>query len=372
MDVYEDLGVKKLINARGTLTRIGGSLMPDEVLESMREASKYFVDMHELLEKAGRRIAKIAGTEAAFVTSGAAAGLTIATAACITGLDEVKVRKLPNTYGMKNEVVKLRSHSFYYDQAIRESGAKIVEVGGTTRTDHKEIEQALGGKTAAMAYVAGFEKVKGSLLLKEVIEIANDARIPMILDAAGELPPVFNLRKFTDAGADLVVFSGGKGIRGPQSSGLILGRKDLIEACALNSCPNHSIGRPMKVDKEAIAGLVKAVEIFVNTDFDSQMQKWERQVEYFVDNLSGLPHISLERGFSRDKWERPDCIPRVYLRFDVTNLNLTTEEVVELLKCGEHGIAVGQFSKGIYLNPHMLKEGEETTVVSRLKEILSK
>lgn len=371
MGIYEQLGVKKLINAYGTVTRIGGSLMSPEVLEAMIEAAKNFLNLDELLEKAGERIAEITGAEAAFVTSGAAAGMTIATAACIAGTNQAEIERLPDTEGMKNEVVALKCHRVRYDQAIRQAGAKIVEVGYVKRSFAWQIEAAVDEKTAAIFYLVESGTIKGSLPLREVIEIAKAARVPVIVNAAAELPPVSNLHKFTDMGADLVIFSGGKDIRGPQDSGLILGRRDLIKACALNSCPNHSIGRPMKVSKEAIVGLVKALELYVEQDFDAEMETWENQVRYFIDHLRGLPCISVRRGFPTGPGIQPTCIPRAYVDLNEEELGMTRYEVINQLRAGELGVLVGESPTGIVLNPQMLNEGEEKRVVKRLKDVLT-
>lgn len=370
MSIYEQLGVKKLINTYGTVTRIGGSLMPPEVLEAMSEAANAFVDLDELLEKAGERIAEITGAEAAFITSGAAAGLAIATAACMAGTDPVKIARLPDTNGMKNEVIILKCHRFRYDQAIRQAGARLVEVGLADRSSPDEIEAAITEKTAAIAYLAESEGIRGSIPLKQMIGIAKAVGVPIIVDAAAELPPVSNLHKFTDMGADLVIFSGGKDIRGPQDSGLILGRKDLIRACALNSNPNYSIGRPMKASKEVIAGLIKALELYIKQDFNAEMETWESQVRYFVESLSGIPHISVRRGFPTEPGIQPTCIPRAYVDLDEDGLGMTRDKLVEQLRAGDPGIAVGESPTGIVLNPQMLNEGEEEIVVSKLRDIL--
>jgi L-seryl-tRNA(Ser) seleniumtransferase len=370
VDIYEQLGVKKLINAWGTVTRIGGSKMPPEVLEAMCEAAQAYVDIDELLRKAGERIAKLIGVEAAFITSGAAAGLAVATAACIAGTDPVKVARLPDTSGMKNEIIILKCHRFRYDQAVRLTGAKLVEVGLADRTLPEELEAAINERTAAIIYLAEAEHVRGSLPLVMVCNIAKKHNVPVIVDAAAELPPIDNLRRFLEVGADLVIFSGGKDIRGPQSSGLILGKKSLIEACAANSCPNHSIGRPMKVDKETIVGLLKAVEIYVQQDFKGRMQRWEEIVQYFVTELDGLKGIKAWRGFPTEPGIQPTCIPRAYIEISEEELGISIPEIQARLREGDPGIVVGTFEKGLVLNPQMLEDGEEKIVVGRLKEIL--
>jgi len=368
-NLYEELGVKQFINAYGTVTRIGGSTMLPEVLEAMKDASDAYVDLDDLLKKAGQKIADMIGVEAAYITSGAAAGIVISTAACIAGKDPAKIRRLPDTEGMKNEVIVLKSHYCFYEQQIRQAGGKIVEIGQAKYSFLWELEEAINDRTAAIFYFVESETTRGSLPLKDVIEIAHYKKVPVLVDAAAELPPVSNLHKFTDMGADLVQFSGGKDIRGPQNSGLIVGRKDLIEACALNSCPNSSIGRPMKVSKETIIGLVKALELYLNQDFEAEMEKWSKQVDYWVESLSEIPHISVKRGFPIPPGIQPTCIPRAYVTWD-EELGLTKDQVVDMLKKGDPGIIVSSFPKeGIALNPQMLREGEEKIVAQRLKEI---
>jgi L-seryl-tRNA(Ser) seleniumtransferase len=370
MGIYEELGVKTVINASGPFTKVGGSLMPSEVVEAMAEASRAFVDIDELLEKAGERIAEIMGVEAAFVTSGAAAGLAVATAACMAGDDRVKAMQLPDTTGMKNEVIILRSHRIHYDQAIRVAGGRFVEVGFTDGTSADYLKAAITDKTAAIAYVAKREPASGSVPLEQVIELAHAADVPVIVDAADELPPVSNLHRFTDKGADLATFSGGKDIRGPQSSGLVLGRKDLIRACAVHACPNYGIGRAMKVGKEEIVGLVKAVELYVKQDFDEEMRIWEQQREYFVRELSSLPYVDV--GVHKALPGEPGSfhLPAAYVNVNEEKLGMTKKEVIQQLKAGDTEIVVGESSKGIVLRAHMLKEGEERIIASRLKDIL--
>lgn len=368
-NLYGELGVKQFINAYGTITRIGGSTIPSEVLEAMKDASDAYVDLDDLLKKAGQKIADMIGVEAAFITSGAAAGIVISTAACIAGKDPSKIRRLPDTEGMRDEVILLKSHYCFYEQQIRQAGGKIVEIGQAKYSFLWELEEAINERTAAVFYFVESETTRGSLPIKDVIGIAHHKKIPVLVDAAAELPPVDNLHKFTDMGADLVQFSGGKDIRGPQNSGLIVGRKDLIEACVPNSCPNSSIGRPMKVSKETIVGLVKALELYLDQDFDAEMEKWNKQVHYWVESLSKIPHISVKRGFPTPPGIQPTSIPRAYVTWD-EELELTKDQLVDMLKKGYPGIVVSSFPKeGIALNPQMLREGEEEIVAHRLKEI---
>ena len=236
--VYEKLGVQTIINASGPATRLSGSIMPPEVAEAMKEASQYCVDIAQLQAGASQYIALVTGAEAGYVTSGAAAGLLLGTAACVTGLDPTKMNRLPDTRGMKNRVIMARSHRNFYDHAVRSTGVELVEVGiadrfsgaGVRDTEPWEIGAAIDAQTAAVCYVAYTHSLPP---LREVVEVAHRAGVPVIVDAAGQLPPAANLKRFIAEGADLVAFSGGKAIRGPQSSGILCGRRELIEAAAL-------------------------------------------------------------------------------------------------------------------------------------------
>lgn len=372
MDVYNQLGVRKLINAWGTVTKVGGSRMAPEVLRAMSEASQAYVNMDELIKKVGEKIAELLGVEAAFITSGAAAGLTVSAASCMAGKDPVKIAQLPDCTGMRNEVVILKCHRCRYDQAVLLTGARLIEVGLPDRTLKEELEAVIKDQTAAILYFAESEHVRGSLPLSTVVDIAKKHDVPLIVDAAAELPPVENLRHYLEVGADLAIFSGGKDIRGPQSTGLILGRKDLIESCAYNSCPNHSVGRPMKVDKEAAIGLLKAIELYLEQDFEAEMEQWEKLVQCFIDELSKIPGVKVWRGFPSPPGIQPSNIPRAYIQIDEDKLGISAEEMTRRLIEGDPGIVMGTFNNGLVLNPQMIEEGEEKIILQRCKDVISK
>jgi len=372
MDVYEKLGVKKYINASGTLTKFGGSIMPLSVLEAMTEASQSFVEIEELLRKTGNRIAELVGAEAGYITCGATAALAITTAACMAGTDQAKIKRLPDSEGMKNEVIIHKSHRTHYDHGIRQVGAKLVEIGLTLTTSLLELESAINEKTVAITYLARFEQKEASIPLLDVIRVAKEKGIPLILDAAAQLPPPENLHRYLDMGADLVIFSGGKDLCGPQSSGLILGRKDLIEACILNANPFYSIGRSMKVGKEEIIGLMTAVELYLKQDFQNKLKIWEDQVKNFLELIGDLKYIKAQRKFPTDDevMQPPICIPRAYIEIDEALLQITKEEIVKKLQEGEPGIFIGISKRAIILNPQTLRKGEEKIVAQRLKQVL--
>jgi len=371
MGIYEDLNVRKVINCMGPYTKVGGSLMPVEVIETMNEAVKSFVSIDELLEKSGEKIAEITGAPAAFITSGAAAGLAVTAAACMAGTDPKKAKQLPNTSGMKDEIIIHRCHRIHYDQAIRVAGAHFVEIGFSDWSSVDDLKTYITDKSAAVLYVAKFESLACSITLDEVIKVAHDVKIPVIVDAADELPPASNLHKFINMGADLVIFSGGKGLRGPQGSGLILGDKNLIKACSVNASPNYGIGRSMKVDKEEIAGLTKAIELYVNKDFESEMQTWERQQKYIIKKLSGVPHIKC----TTHKSVLPGApgsfyLPAVYIDLDKEGLFLTKSEIIQKLWEGNPRIVVDESPTSIIIRMMMLEYGQEKYVAERLLEIL--
>jgi len=364
-DVYDRLGVRKLINGHGTLTRLGGSRIAPEVTAAMADAAQHFVDLDELLAKSGEYVARLIGVEAAYITSGAAAGLTLSTAACVAGDDPARIHRLPDTTGVPNRVAIHRNHRNGYDQAVRQAGVVLVEFGWIKETFPWQLEAALDEQTAAVVYFVEFAG-RGSLPLETVVEIVHRRSIPVIVDAAAEIPPLRNLHHFNDLGADLVVFSGGKDIEGPQSSGLILGRRDLIEACALNGNPNYAIGRPMKASKEEIVGLVVALERYLAQDREAEDARWEAQVAYLVETLDALPGMSARRVCPVPPGVQPVTIPRAYVEWDAAAVGLTVEEAVQKLREGDPAVAVGSTLDALVLNPHTLAPGEEKMVAERI------
>jgi L-seryl-tRNA(Ser) seleniumtransferase len=369
MGLYEELELRPVINAYATLTRLGGSRMPPEVLAAMAEAAAWFVDLAELQQRVGERIAALTHNEAAYVCSGAAAGLTLATAACISGTDLAIVRRLPDLTGLKDEVIVHRAHRNGYDQAVRQAGVRLVEIGDSTGTTRAELEQALSPQTAAFVWFQGAMTGSGDLPLPEVIEVARARGVPVIVDAAAQLPPVSNLWRFTEMGADLAVFSGGKDLRGPQSSGLILGRRDLIAACALNGNPNHSIGRPMKVGKEEMAGLLAAVRRYVHLDHAARAAYCERTVADWNAVLNRLAGITAERDFPN---EAGQPLPRSLVVMDAEVAGIDRDTILRRLDSGSPRVAVAPAgTTGFYLNPMTLEPGEEQIVLARLVQALT-
>lgn len=368
MTIYESLGVRPVINACATLTRLGGSLMPPEVLGAMNEAAACFVDLHELQRRVGERIAELTHNEAAYISSGAAAGLVLAAASCITGADREKVWHFPDLTGLKDEIIVHHTHRNGYDYAVRQIGAKIVEIGSASGTTRADFERAITPKTAAFFWFQGAMNTPNDLPLAEVIEIAKAHQIPVIVDAAAQLPPVSNLWNFTQMGADLAIFSGGKDLRGPQSSGLVLGKRELIEACRMHGSPNHSIGRPMKVGKEEMLGLLAAVERYLKLDHDAREQYCEAAVSQWCAALNAIPGVTAQRSFPN---EAGQPLPRCLLSFDPVQLGMNRDAVVEQLASGSPSIIVEPVGENaIHLNPMTLEAGEEATVLNRLLEIV--
>ena len=371
MNIYSELGIKEYINAWGTVTTIGGSIIEPEVMKAMGEASQSFVSMEELHRKAGNRIAEMIGVESAYITSGAAAGVAISTAACIAGTDLSKIHSLPDTKLLKNEVLILKSHRFRYDQGVKIAGGKLKEIGLSDLTLSDQLVNGISEKTVMFLYLAEAEKIRVSLSLGLIVDILKSRNIPIVVDAAAEIPPVDNLTNYIKEGADLVLFSGGKELRGPQSSGLILGNKDLIKACALNSCPNHGIGRSMKVDKETIAGITKAVELFIQKDYEAEYKRWDKMASKILRLLRPIESLILRKDFPREPGIQPASIPRVYLKINPTKTKISTKILKEMLKNENHGIICGEDQEEIVLNMQMLKDGEPEIISKTIEKILS-
>ena len=373
MNIYEKLGLKRIINAGGTFSSVGGSILSQETIEATADASKYFVDMNALNATAGRVIADLIGAEAALVTSGAAAGLALAVAACITRDDIWKMRQLPNTEEIRrNQVIVQRAHLIPYEQIIRMSGAKIVEVGNVTYTNAEELNSAISDKTAAIVYIESHECIKrAELSTQEVVEIAKKHGVPTILDAAAELPPISNFRKWLDIGFDLVIYSGGKAIGGPNDTGFIYGNKDLVKCCAMQNSPNVFFGRPFKVSKEQIVGLMVALRAYMSKNHSKELETWNKKVAYLHNELKGTDGARVDIVFP-DETGLP--VPRVMITLNETVLKTTAAKVIQELKDGNPSIVTRHFDQKagiIKLDVMCLEDGEEIEVAKRLKEKLT-
>ena len=366
MDVYARLGVLPIINARGMNTMASGSLMPKPVLDAMTEAAGAFVDMAELNARAGAHIARLVGVEGAHVTSGSAGGLLLAAAACIAGDDPARIARLPDTTGLRNEIVIQRCDRIHYDQALRMAGAVLVEVGETDACTPQAIEAAVGPRTAALIYIVSPGLAERGVGPDGMARIAHAHGLPLIVDAASTLPPVGHLRRWTEAGADLVILSGGKGIRGPQNTGLLVGRADLVRAAAANGAPNSAVGRPCKVSKEAIIGLVTALELFLQEDHDTEWVRHLDEARRILGATAGLPGVRGRLEEDRSVW----TAPTVLVSIDPAVTGLTPEAVMHALRRGAPPIMVRVHRGELLVDPHCLRGDEASLVARRLREEL--
>jgi uncharacterized pyridoxal phosphate-dependent enzyme len=362
-DYFRELGVRPFINAAGTYTAMTASLMPREVMDAINYASEHYVMLDELHDRVGERIAALVGCEAAMVTSGAASALTLGTAAVLTGTDKQKILALPNLAGMKHDVIVQKSHRFGYDHAVRNCGVRLVEV--ETR---EELERAITGETAMMLFYNNNNSV-GKIRDHEFASLGKKHGIPTFNDCAADVPPVENLWKYTAMGFDLVTFSGGKGIRGPQSAGLLMGRKDLIAAARLNGPPNSdSIGRGMKVNKEEMLGMLVALERYRRIDHDRERRTFDERAEVIRKSASAVPGVKAEVFVP----EVANHVPHVRISWDHVQKGMTDAEAAKALRDGEPSIGVHLDGKDLLIGVWMMRDDEEKVVARRLREVLEK
>ena len=290
------MGIRPVINAFATVTKYGGSLMPPEVVTAMNEAAGSFVDLAQLQRRVGERIAELTRNEAAYVTSGAAAGVLLAAAACVLRAHPEALNRFPHISELKNEAIVHRTQRNGYDFGVQQIGMKFIEIEGCTDA----LRAAINARTACIFWFTGGINSPDDIPLADLIAIANAHDIPVIVDAAAQLPPASNLWRFTEMGAALALFSGGKDLRGPQPSGLMLGRRELIEAIRPISNPNHGLGRPLKVGKEEMMGLLAAVERYLELDHEARAQYCEETVRMFCTVVNPLPGVTAERAFPNE------------------------------------------------------------------------
>ncbi len=363
-NIYTKLGIRPVINGVGTVTVLGGSIMPPEVVRAMDEASKYFVNLPELQTKVGARIAELLGVPAAMVTAGAASAITVATAACVVGGDAGKLRQLPDTSELKSEVIQQKVHRSGYEAQIRVAGVKIVQV--ETRA---ELDAAINERTA-MLHFLNIADPRGQIKRDEWISVGRQRSVPTFLDAAADVPPASNLSAYVRQGFDLVTFSGGKGLWGPQCSGLLLGRKDLIDAAQQAISPRDGLGRGMKVGKEEIMGLLAAVERYLKVDHDAERKELESRCGHIIDTLSKIAGVKAEIQVP----EIANHVPHVHLEWDETQRKITSREVVRQLLEGDPPIAVSGGGRrgggGLQISVWLMRGDEHKVVAKRLKEVL--
>lgn len=373
VDYYQKLGVTPFINAAGTYTVLSASTMPDEVQAAIALAAKKPVNLSELLDASGAYLAKQLHCEAALVTSGAAAALVVGTAACVTMGNEQAILRIPtDTAGLKNEVLIQKSHRYGYDHALRNCGIRFVEVETL-----QEYEQAFNERTV-MAHF--FNAAEGKISREDWVRVAHQHGVPCFNDAAADVPPVSNLWKYTQMGFDLLTFSGGKGLRGPQCTGLLLGRKDLIEAAKKNNSPNsNTVGRGMKVAKEEVVGLVAAVDWFLKQDDAAMEAEYRRRADVIVQQLNSIPTLQTQIFVP----EVANHVPHLLITYDQNRLKITGTEVMQKMREGKPRVELNPSTGGapasaglpggantIVVGVWMLQPGEETIVGKRLKEVL--
>ena len=361
-DYFAELGVRPIINAAGTSTALSGSLMRPEVMHAWEYATRKFVNLDELHDAVGKRIASLVGSEAALVSAGAASALTLGTAACMTGKNQEFIRRLPDTSGMRDEVIIQKSHRFVYDHAVRNCGVRMVEVETA-----EELEAAAGSQTAMMLFL-NLADEKGRIQAAEFAGLGRKLGIPTFIDCAADVPPAENLGKFIRMGFDLVTFSGGKAMRGPQSTGLLLGRKDLIAAARLNGLPHaDSIGRGMKVNKEEMLAMMVAVETYLELDHEKDWKEWDRRVETIARSVEKIP------GTRTRRFVPPiaNHSPQLHIGWDRSLVPVHRDQVVEQLRDGEPSIIARPWKKEeLEVLVWTLQPGEAKIVARRIAEIL--
>jgi L-seryl-tRNA(Ser) seleniumtransferase len=362
-DYFRDLGVRPFINAAGTYTAMTASLMPPEVMDAINYASRHFVMLDELHDKVGERIATLIRADGAMVTSGAASALTLGTAAVLTGTDRQKIGDLPNLAGMKSEVIVQKAHRFGYEHAVRNCGVTLVEV-----ETPEDVDRAVNGKTAMMLFYNNNNR-EGRIQDEAFVQLARKHGIPTLNDAAADVPPVENLWKYTKMGFDLVAFSGGKGLRGPQSAGLLVGRKDLIAAARLNAPPNgNTIGRGLKVNKEEMVGMLAALERYVGLDHAGELRDFERRADTIRRSAAAVSGVKAEVFVP----EIANHVPHVRIAWDAAGTGLSAAEAVKALREGEPSIGTRAEGDALVIGVWMMQPGEDHIVARRVREVLEK
>lgn len=361
-DYFKELGVAPMINAAGTYTTFTASLMLPEVMAAIQYASKSFVRLNDLHDAVGKRIAEMLEAESAMVTAGAASALTLGAAACLTGADRKKIQQLPDLSGMKTEVLMQKAHRFGYDRAIRNTGVKIVEFETA-----EEAERLAGPQTAFMLYFNDATS-RGKVGPEAFVALGKKLGVPTFIDCAADCFPVENMTRFNKIGFSLVTFSGGKGLRGPQSAGILMGKKDLVAAARMNSSPNgDAIGRGMKVNKEELLGMYVAVEHFMKTDHKAEWAEWERRVQFIGDSVKGVASVQTEQYIP----EVANHVPHLKITWDMSQVKLKYNEAAKRLREGSPSIeVVPGSSESLNVGVWMLQPGEDKIVAKRIREVL--
>ena len=359
---FKELGLRTFINAAGTYTSMTGSLMPKEVIEAISYSADEYVNLDDLQDKVGERIAELLGCEYATVSSGCFGAMSIGMAGVLTGKDSKKVKQLPNTNGMKNEVIMQESHSIGYAQALTNVGAKIVKVKTA-----KQLENAISNKTC-MLWFLNAHTDRGEIKWEEFISLGKKYKIPTFIDCAADVPPVENLFRFTKMGFDLVAFSGGKGLRGPQSAGLLLGKREYIEAARMHTPPRgETIARGMKVNKEEVLGMLAALELYLEKDHNKEWEMWESQIKLISDSASSVEGVETEIHVPK----YANHVPSLRIRWNEKKVKISPNEVRKQLSEGHPSIQTVGDSTSLGITTWMMVPGQERIVAKRIKEILS-
>ena len=367
--VYADLGLRPVIHAGGATTNYGGSRMQSDTLAAYVAAAQSFVSVVELNRRVGTYIAEVTGAEAGMVTNGAAGAMVLSIAACMTGTDVAAVRRLPDATGLKDELVIQKTHRGGYSHMYTFPGGRFVEVGDTQTCLAEEMTAAFSERTAAVAFLIAPGTYKGGLSLPEVTKLAHARDIPVIVDAAMTVPPRDNLRRFIREGADLVAMSGGKVIRGPQDTGLLYGRSDLIEAAHVNNSPNHAIGRPQKVSREGMLALYTALKSYMASDEDEMLREFETALEPILDDVGELDGLNVSIEHDDNKY----FVPTLVVQFTRDWQGASPLEVQEKMLSGDPAIWVGRDleTSDLNISPINLQDGEAPIIARRLHTELS-
>jgi L-seryl-tRNA(Ser) seleniumtransferase len=360
-DILKELGIRTFVNAAGTYTAMTASLMHDEVVETIKQGAKKFAMLDEVQDKVGEKIAELCHAEAATVTAGCWSALVLGTAGVLTGMDMKKVAQLPDVTGMKSEVIVQKGHNIGYVHALTNTGAIIVEIETA-----QELEKAINEKTAMMWFLNTYAPM-GKIQHEEWVAIAKKHKIPTMIDMAADVPPVSNLWKYNDLGFDLVCVSGGKAMCGPQSAGILMGKKELIAAARLSAPPRGgNIGRGMKGNKEEILGMYVALEKYINQDHDAEWKMWESKIDTIVTSVNSIEGVTTEVSVP----PIANHTPLLFIKWDESKVKTTNKDLMLKLRNGSPSIEVMANGTGINITVFMLQEGEEKIVAKRVREEL--
>ena len=365
-NVYDELGVTTVINGEGTMTVLGGSLMPPEVEAVMALAAKHFVSIPDLEVAAGKRIAqmlKLPAGYSAIVTCGAAAAMESGLAGILTADNPKFIQQIPDLTGMKSEVIIQKSHRNPFDHQLRNTGVKLIEI-----ESRDDLRKAVNPNTAMMHF-SNFANSEGQIKVDEWVKLAKELNIPTFIDAAADTPPVSHLWDYANMGYDLIAFSGGKALRGPQCAGLLLGRDDLVRYALLNNSPHEdTIGRSQKVGKEEIVGMVKALELYLNEDHQALNDEWQRRLVLISSKICSLPSVTTS-------YFVPDIanhVPHMEIKWDTQRIKITPQEASKALRQGSPSIVLssGERRGALSMNSFMLQPGEDAIVADKLYQLL--